>query len=293
LIIRVAPLLAIILTLGYFAFAGREGEMPGAGPHGGAGGSASASSSLVVVATLTPAPGQADTRLASLGAGPASSTLPAPTPTPTPELDPSATPEAEATETEVAVAETPVDTETPVPTETPTPTETSTPDPSATATETPTPTDTATPTATATPQTPTVVPLPGLSSGETQILLDHNSLRDSLDLDEFRLSDTLMEIARERAAAMASMQSMTHYNPDGSTVFDMMYERDYDYVTGSENIHYNYGYSDQQSVRVAVEGWIDSPDHYASMINPALGRIGIGIATGANGRTYYSVVFSD
>ena len=67
----------------------------------------------------------------------------------------------------------------------------------------------------------------------------------------------------------------------------------YSYGTGSENIHYNYGYSEQQSIRVAVESWIDSPPHYASMVNPSLRRIGIGVATAVNGHTYYSVVFSD
>jgi uncharacterized protein YkwD len=288
LLIRIAPLLLLILTLGYFAFGDRDRDLPAAGISGQGEGQASASSSLVIVATLTPVPAAAEARLASIGAGPAATVIATHTATPAAGASEAATAEP-ATETVIVViAETPAPSETPAP-----PTETATPDPSATATETPTATATRTATPTATPVTPTIVPLPGLSSAETQIFADHNDLRDAEDLPRFRVDDTLMEIARERAATMAALQEMTHYNPGGGTVFDMMDEHDYAYITGSENIHYNYGYSEQRSVQVAVESWIDSPSHYASMVNPSLGRIGIGIATAANGHVYYSAVFSD
>jgi uncharacterized protein YkwD len=171
--------------------------------------------------------------------------------------------------------------------------ETATPDP--TATPSAPPVNTARPAERRAPDDlpPTIEPLPGLTSPETQIFVDHNAIRDEYGLRRFRIDDTLMAIARARAETMASMGAMTHYNPDGSTVFDMMAAMGYPYATGSENIHYNWGYHERQSVHVAVEGWINSPGHFASMVDPYLGSIGIGIAQTADGTFFYSVVFSD
>ena len=92
---------------------------------------------------------------------------------------------------------------------------------------------------------------------------------------------------------MASLDSMTHYNPDGSTVFDMMSDSGYAYTDGAENIAFNAGYSGSQSVDVVMDQWIESPSHHENIINGHLTNVGFGMATSASGKTYYSAVFSD
>jgi uncharacterized protein YkwD len=288
LLIRLLPLLLLTLTLGCLVGAsGEEGTSIDGTPEGASrsAGSQQASSALVLIATVTPVPGQGTSRL---------SVLPSPTAAATATATYTATATAEAAETLIAVlpTETPADvqaTEAPtqVPTETPTATES--PTPTETATPSPTPTRTPSPT----PVTPTIVPIDGLSAAETQILIDHNKVRSQNGLPQFRTNATLVAIARERAETMASTGNLSHTNLDGTNVFDMMDAYGYAYVTGSENIHYNYGYSDQQSVKVAMNEWINSAPHHASIVNPNLGRIGIGVATASNGYVYYSVVFSD
>ena len=261
MLIRFIPLLLLTLTLSCFGLATGEQNPPSNETSSENVRAASASSSLVIIATVTPVPEQALTRVEALVSATGIATA-----------MPTLTPQATGAPAQ-AFTDTPVP---PAPTETPTFV-------SSTPTLTPSPT----------PVTPTIVPLPGMSSAETQIFVDHNEVRDAAGLSRLRTHDALMAIARERAANMASLQQMTHYNPNGSTVFDMMAAYGYPYVNGSENIHFNWGYSAQQSVQVAVESWIASPSHYASIVNPNLGRIGIGIATAANGTVYYSVVFSD
>ncbi len=92
---------------------------------------------------------------------------------------------------------------------------------------------------------------------------------------------------------MAQSGTFSHYNPDGTTVFDMMNALGYQYTDGAENIHYNYGYDDATSVQVAMTSYLNSAPHRANILKPTLRRIGIGIAHASNGWVYYSVVFSN
>jgi uncharacterized protein YkwD len=132
-----------------------------------------------------------------------------------------------------------------------------------------------------------------MSVAETQILVEHNKARDQNGLPRFQTNSTLMSIARERAQNMASTGALSHTNPDGTNVFSMMNAAGYAYTTGGENIHYNFGYSEQQSPDVAMDEWMNSPPHRATILSPNHRRIGIGVVTASDGTVYYSVVFSD
>ena len=92
---------------------------------------------------------------------------------------------------------------------------------------------------------------------------------------------------------MAGLNSMTHYNPDGTTAFDMMNNAGYPYTDGAENIAYNYGFSSQRSVEMVMQQWINSPSHYVNIVKGHLVFVGFGMATSGDGTVYYSAVFSD
>jgi uncharacterized protein YkwD len=288
LLVRLLPLLIVPLCVGCLVGASGEREPPN--PTAGASGTTSeaegagqATPWLLLISTVTPAADEAASRLAAA-------------PSPSPEVTPTATVTATETvvPTETAFIAVATDTPEPLPTETPLPpTETPTETPTLVPTETATPTASPTATPSPTPVTPTVVPISGMSVAETQILVGHNKARDQNGLPRLQTNSTLMSIARQRAQNMASTGVLSHTNPDGSNVFGMMNAAGYAYTTGGENIHYNFGYSEQQSPEVAMDEWMNSPPHRATILSPNHVRIGIGVVTASDGTVYYSVVFSD
>ena len=107
------------------------------------------------------------------------------------------------------------------------------------------------------------------------------------------MNPTLMAIARTRAAYMAQVNSMTHYGPNGATVFTLMSQAGYAFVDGGENIHFNSGFSESQSWQTAMIEYLNSSSHRATLLKPNLRRIGAAVATSPTGVRYYSIVFSD
>ena len=306
MLIRFLPLLLLTLTLG--CLMGGEEDDPQSTTSNGLSSSAQASSAKVLIETLSPSEQQETTSRLALLPSSAPSVEASPTATATgtvtPEPTETATPVATETPQGAEAALVAVATDTAVVPATDTPTSstssprdtaapTRTPRPTRTPTNTPTSTATATATPSPTPVTPTVQPIAGLSSAETVILMGHNELRSREDLSQFTTNSTLMAVARERAATMAETGVMDHQNPDGTYSWDMLDDRGYSYDATSENIHFNFGYSPQESASFAIDSWIDSPSHYKSMVNPQFRRIGIGIASASNGDIYYAVVFSD
>jgi uncharacterized protein YkwD len=229
---------------------------------------ASLATTDITIATLTPVPA---------GERPAPSLVPV---TPTP--PPSSTPDKSSTLLLATATATPTAPNLSTPSATVTP--------SSTPTVTPTPTvgsPTATPTATRTPD-PSL-----LSEVEGDLLDAHNEARQNQGLSALTPNPTLMTIARQRARYMADNSSLTHYGPNGATVFTLMNAAGYSYTDGAENIHYNFGFSTTESWQKAMTEYLASPSHRAAIMKPGFKRIGIGVATNSAGTTYYSIVFSD
>lgn len=242
-----------------------------------------AAAEQVLVQTLTPVsrPTQTSAKLAldvlatPVPPIPTASRTPTPSATPDAKLKTSAD-SASATQTKTA------------PTATQTPTKTATPTPTKTVTPTITGTVTITPTSTLTTGSSV-----SLSQYESQLFQLHNQQRAANGVQPFSIDSTLESIARQRAQNMAQSGSFSHYNSDGTTVFDMMNADGYRYTDGAENIHFNYGYSDSDSVQVAMDSFMNSSPHRANILKASLRRIGIGIAHASDGKIYYSVVFSN
>ncbi|HEX5368412.1 MAG TPA: CAP domain-containing protein, partial [Dehalococcoidia bacterium] len=132
-----------------------------------------------------------------------------------------------------------------------------------------------------------------LSQYEGALLQLHNQARSDNGLQPFVADATLEQIARQRAQTMAQSGSFSHYNPDGTDLFDMMKALGYQYTDAAENIHYNFGYDDAQSVQVAMTAFMNSAPHRANILKADLHRIGIGIAHASDGKVYYAVDFSN
>ncbi len=94
-----------------------------------------------------------------------------------------------------------------------------------------------------------------------------------------RLSDVLSDVASEHAIDMAENNYFDHIDPRGESPADRIHAVGYRERLVGENIAYGVG-----SVKEAVQGWLDSPDHCENIMDPRFSQMGIGYATGTTSR---------
>ena len=118
----------------------------------------------------------------------------------------------------------------------------------------------------------------------TDMLASVNAQRMSKGAPDLRACARLDQVAQAYAAEMAAANHFDHTGPDGRSPFDRMEGAGYDYAYAAENIA-----AGQRSVREVMAGWIDSPGHYANIVNPHLGDVGFGYAykAGSDYGTYW------
>lgn len=134
------------------------------------------------------------------------------------------------------------------------------------------------------PQTPVVLvcapastaPAPppsanALEQAEAQMLALVNQARIANGLAPFTLDPTLVEVARRHSADMVARGYFGHTNPDGLDPFGRMAAADITYRAAAENIAW------AGDAALAHDALMKSPGHRANLLNPQLGRIGIGI----------------
>ena len=123
-----------------------------------------------------------------------------------------------------------------------------------------------------------------LDAQESDLLANVNSFRASRGLARLAVSDTLTFAAKWMATDMAVNNYFSHTSRDGRAPVQRMSDAGYpgrQTYTG-ENIAGGYA-----SASEVVNGWINSPGHYAVLINPNYRAIGVGRAY-SDGSTYRS-----
>ncbi len=119
-------------------------------------------------------------------------------------------------------------------------------------------------------------PLPVLSrllGGEAASFLQEiNLLRTTLGMPALVVSDQLTQVATSWAQQMAAEGHISH-NPDLSTL-----------VSGWSHLAENVGSG--WDVLGLMQAFVDSPGHYANLVNPAYTRVGVGVAHGADGALF-------
>lgn len=135
------------------------------------------------------------------------------------------------------------------------------------------------------PQTPvvlvcagTVAPSPppassvaALEQSEAQMLALVNQARAANGLAPFTLDPALVDVARRHSADMVARGYFAHLNPDGLDPFARMAAAGITYQAAAENIAW------AGDASLAHTALMNSPGHRANLLNPQLGRIGIGI----------------
>lgn len=114
---------------------------------------------------------------------------------------------------------------------------------------------------------------------EAEFVSRINQLRIGLGLSPLTVDPELMAVGRSWAAGMASAGRLRH-NPDYPYVLTL------DWEIGAENV------GTGSNVEVLMAAFVNSPGHYANLVNPSITRIGVGVAAGADGRIYTSHQFA-
>lgn len=101
-----------------------------------------------------------------------------------------------------------------------------------------------------------------------------NEERTSRGLKPLALDPELVPVARTHSADMFSRGYFSHYTPEGEDPFQRMKDAGVKFRTAGENLAL------APTLQIAHTGLMNSPGHRANILNPAFGRVGIGIMSG-------------
>lgn len=118
----------------------------------------------------------------------------------------------------------------------------------------------------------------------------HNVQRGNNGVAALAIDAELVGIARQRSQTMADTNCFSH-TACGPTAFDLMGSIGYSYQIAGENIARN-NYPDSQTVQVAMDGFMASTGHRNNILDSRYTKVGIGVAFGANGMKYFTVIFA-
>lgn len=123
------------------------------------------------------------------------------------------------------------------------------------------------------------------------ILARSNVLRVNEEVAELRSSDELMKAAREFAAFMARTGKYGH-TADDRQPRERVVAQDYEPCIVAENIGQQFSTQPLGAERLArefVEGWANSKEHRANLLDPDVTEIGVAVARGEKTGHFYAV----
>ena len=109
---------------------------------------------------------------------------------------------------------------------------------------------------------------------EAQMLNLINKERTQRGLQPLQADEEMRAVARAHSRDMFARGYFSHYTPDGKDPFDRMKAAHVRFRTAGENLAL------AQTLSIAHHGLMNSPGHRANILNPAFGRVGIGIVQG-------------
>lgn len=93
--------------------------------------------------------------------------------------------------------------------------------------------------------------------------------------------------AMSHSADQAASQRMSHTGSDGSDAGTRLTRAGYVWRTWGENVA-----AGQRTAQQVVSAWMGSSGHRANILNGSFTTIGVGVATGADGRMYWTMVLA-
>jgi uncharacterized protein YkwD len=117
-----------------------------------------------------------------------------------------------------------------------------------------------------------------------------NQIRRERGLPALTADPALAEVARMRSRDMAAKGYFSHQPPDGCNYVCLMDANGVPHAWAGENIAWN-TYSWDQTGAVAVKMWRNSPPHMENILGCHYTRFGTGVAQGAGGKIYFTMIF--
>ena len=138
---------------------------------------------------------------------------------------------------------------------------------------------------------PSAETMAAISDQESEILRLVNTERARAGLKELRLSAKLAIIARGHSYDMAMRRYLDHTSPDGVGPAERVRGAGISYDALGENIYMGDYREDETMPSHAVERWLASAEHRATMLSREFTDTGIGIARAADGSIYVTQDF--
>ncbi len=135
---------------------------------------------------------------------------------------------------------------------------------------------------------PPEVAIRAADTASETVVVRTNVERRRLGLPELARSNQLMHAAQLQADQMAATLTMAHELPRVRypTMDDRLSAVGYSYRAAGENVAEGY-----PSAASVVAGWMTSPGHRANIVSRNYFEMGGGVATGKNGRRFWTQVF--
>ncbi|MCA9879052.1 MAG: CAP domain-containing protein, partial [Thermomicrobiales bacterium] len=129
----------------------------------------------------------------------------------------------------------------------------------------------------------------GTPSEEESLLGLINTFRAQNNQSPLTRNGKLDTAALNHSQDMANRTYLSHTSPEGSTPDQRILAAGYSYSWWGENIYQSA--PNDASAQAAFNSWVNSSGHRANMLSNNYTQIGIGRATAANGRTYWTNTF--
>lgn len=109
---------------------------------------------------------------------------------------------------------------------------------------------------------------------EAEMLTLVNKERTQRGLKQLKPDPEIAAVARAHSIDMFARSYFSHYTPEGVDPFGRMQKANITFFAAGENLALS------QTLAIAHKGLMESPGHRANILNPAFGRLGIGIVDG-------------
>ena len=136
------------------------------------------------------------------------------------------------------------------------------------------------------PEVPAFAATLALTDEENALLNLTNAERNRGSLTGFIADPALMQMAREHARSMASLQQLSH-TIEGRSFSIRLMDSGYRSAAAGENVA-----EGQRHATEAVRDWMNSPGHRANIMNGQFTHIGVAVSVSKSGRRYYAQVFA-
>ncbi len=124
---------------------------------------------------------------------------------------------------------------------------------------------------------------------ERRVAEEVNAIRVEHGLKPLKHHERLAMLARFYSGQLARHHYFSHTGIDGTTLDERAKRRGIKFQAIGENLAANEGHDDP--LRVAVEGWMNSPGHRKNILSRKYSHTAVGVAFSDDGRTVFTQLF--